>query len=80
MKCHETNEIWRLSWLGKMFKDNFKYYKKRNPLPDLTNVIDFNCPDINKVCMYDSLYVLIYMYTYLYGCVCVCTYACLSLG
>ncbi|XP_015179061.1 PREDICTED: DNA oxidative demethylase ALKBH1 [Polistes dominula] len=32
-----------------MFKDNFKYYKSRNPLPDLTNVIDFNCPDISKV-------------------------------
>ncbi|XP_047366699.1 nucleic acid dioxygenase ALKBH1 isoform X1 [Vespa velutina] len=32
-----------------MFKDTFKYYKRRNPLPDLTNVIDFNYPDIIKV-------------------------------
>lgn len=49
-----------------MFKDDFKYYKRRNPLPDLTNVIDFNCPDISKVCMYDSLHFVICAYVYLH--------------
>ncbi|KAK2582458.1 hypothetical protein KPH14_004764 [Odynerus spinipes] len=32
-----------------MFKDSFKYYKKRDPLPDLIDVIDFDRPDITKV-------------------------------
>ncbi|PBC33997.1 Alkylated DNA repair protein alkB [Apis cerana cerana] len=32
-----------------MFKDNFKYYKSRNPRPNLKNVIDLNNPDYNKV-------------------------------
>lgn len=33
-----------------MFKDNFKYYKSRNPCPNLKNVIDLNNPDYDKVC------------------------------
>ncbi|CAK9806800.1 Nucleic acid dioxygenase ALKBH1 [Anthophora plagiata] len=32
-----------------MFKDSFKYYKSRNPYPDLKDVIDLNNPDCNKV-------------------------------
>ncbi|KOC61223.1 Alkylated DNA repair protein alkB like protein 1 [Habropoda laboriosa] len=32
-----------------MFKDSFKYYKSRNPYPDLKDVIDLNNPGSNKV-------------------------------
>ncbi|XP_024937340.1 nucleic acid dioxygenase ALKBH1 [Cephus cinctus] len=32
-----------------MFKDSFKYYKSRNPPPDLKDVVDFSIPDLNKV-------------------------------
>ncbi|KAF3430682.1 hypothetical protein E2986_06564 [Frieseomelitta varia] len=32
-----------------MFKDSFKYYKSRNPCPDLKDVIDLDKPDYNKV-------------------------------
>lgn len=32
-----------------MFKDSFKYYKSRNPPPNLQNVIDFRNPDFSKV-------------------------------
>lgn len=27
---------------GDAFRDVFKYYKRKNPAPDLTDVIDFN--------------------------------------
>ncbi|XP_066581014.1 nucleic acid dioxygenase ALKBH1 isoform X2 [Prorops nasuta] len=32
-----------------MFKDSFKYYKSRNPFPDLKNVIDIDSTDYTKV-------------------------------
>ncbi|XP_034941795.1 nucleic acid dioxygenase ALKBH1 isoform X2 [Chelonus insularis] len=32
-----------------MFKDCFKYYKSRNPPPNLENVLDLDNPDLNKV-------------------------------
>ncbi|CAL7939500.1 unnamed protein product [Xylocopa violacea] len=32
-----------------MFRDSFKYYKRRNPYPDLKDVIDLNNPDCDKV-------------------------------
>ncbi|XP_014482261.1 PREDICTED: alkylated DNA repair protein alkB homolog 1 [Dinoponera quadriceps] len=32
-----------------MFRDSFKYYKSRNPAPDLGNVIDFDDPDRVRV-------------------------------
>lgn len=30
-----------------MFRDSFKYYKSRNPVPDLGSVIDFD--DLSRV-------------------------------
>ncbi|XP_025154423.1 nucleic acid dioxygenase ALKBH1 isoform X2 [Harpegnathos saltator] len=32
-----------------MFRDSFKYYKSRNPAPDLSKVIDFDDPDHVRV-------------------------------
>ena len=32
-----------------MFRDRFKYYKSRNPCPDLKDVIDLNKPNYNEV-------------------------------
>lgn len=45
-----------------MFKDNFKYYKSRNPRPNLKNVIDLNNPDYNKVCNKFKKIVFYFMY------------------
>ena len=38
-----------------VFKASFKFYKKRKPPPDLSDVIDFSQPDYSKVklfCVY----------------------------
>lgn len=32
-----------------MFKQDFKYYKSKNPLPALENILNFNSPDANRV-------------------------------
>ena len=34
---------------SKMFRDSFKYYKSRNPAPDLGEVIDLESPDRVRV-------------------------------
>ena len=37
-KCEKDNK----KDLPDLFKESFKFYKRRKPAPDFTNVIDFN--------------------------------------